>query len=98
MNLGYSWGWLNHQCAAITDVSDAALVKMKDEIIRKYEAEYAPTNCDGIYFQSFTERKDEYIGGIYMPQAIYAQMLRSMDEDYGDILQKVGRRFCITVD
>lgn len=70
VNLGYSWGWLNHQCAGITDVSDAALVKMKDEIIRKYEVEYAPTNCDGIYFQSFTERKDEYIGGRLIAEAV----------------------------
>jgi len=70
VNLGYSWGWLPHQCAGITDVSDESLSKMKDDIIRKFEEEYAPTNCDGIYFQSFTEREDKVIGGRSIAEAV----------------------------
>ena len=72
VNLGYSWGWLPHQCAGIVDISDEALSGMKDDIIRKFDAEYAPTNCDGIYFQSFTEREDKVIGGRSIAEAVTA--------------------------
>ena len=37
---------------------------MKNDIIRKFEEEYAPTNCDGIYFQSFTELDTDNINGM----------------------------------
>ena len=61
VNLGYSWGWQVH-CSQVDDISDASLLALKDAILAKYEKEYADTGCDGIYFQSFTERRDEYIG------------------------------------
>lgn len=70
VNLGYSWGWLPHQCAGITEIDDAALTKMKDDIVRKYAEEYAPTHCDGIYFQSFTEQERESIGGRLIAEAV----------------------------
>lgn len=84
VNLGYSWGWLPHQCAGITDISDAALTVMKNDIIRKFEEEYAPTNCDGIYFQSFTERSDKVIGGRRIAEAV--KTLVNMTG--GEILEK----------
>ena len=31
-------------------------------------------------------------GGIYLPQAIMAQMFRTLDEDYGETMKKVARR------
>ena len=62
VNLGYSWGWISG-CAKITDISDQRLLELKKDIISKYENNYLGTGCDGIYFQSFTEREDEYIGG-----------------------------------
>ena len=37
-------------------------------------------------------------GGIYLPVALCAQMYRICDEDYSEILRKVTRRSCITVD
>ena len=72
VNLGYSWGWTTHQCSGITDISDAALTVMKDDIVRKFVTEYANTGCDGIYFQSFTERTDKYIGGRRIAEAVTA--------------------------
>lgn len=62
VNLGYSWGWIV-RCSEILDISDNHLLELKSQIIETYENNYAKTGCDGIYFQTFTERKDEYIGG-----------------------------------
>jgi hypothetical protein len=84
VNLGYSWGWTTHQCSGITDVSDAALALLKDDIIRKFEAEYAPTNCDGIYFQSFTEQENKTIGGRRIAEAVTSLVNMTA----GEILEK----------
>ena len=84
VNLGYSWGWSTNQCSGTTDVSDEALSVLKDEIIREYEEKYAETQCDGIYFQSFTERKDEYIGDRLIAEAVTS--LVNMTS--GDLLKK----------
>ncbi len=83
VNLGYSWGWTTHQCSGITDVSDEALAVMKDDIVRKYDEEYASTNCDGIYFQSFTERTDKYIGGRRIAEAVTALVNMTAKEIWG---------------
>ncbi|MBE6551654.1 MAG: hypothetical protein E7665_05900 [Ruminococcaceae bacterium] len=69
VNLGYSWGWIDG-CGKITDISDETLYKLKNEIVDKYEKEYAPHKCDGIYFQSFTERFDSYIGTRLIAEAV----------------------------
>jgi hypothetical protein len=37
-------------------------------------------------------------GGIYLPEALCAQMFRNCEEPYADILKKTARRACITVD
>ena len=68
--LGYGWGWSTHQCAGTTDISDEVLTQMKDGIVEKFKAEYAPVDCDGIYFQSFTERSDGEIGGRRIAEAV----------------------------
>jgi hypothetical protein len=36
---------------------------MKDSVVEEYRTIYAPIGCDGIYFQSFTETKNDMIGG-----------------------------------
>lgn len=66
---GYAWGWIDG-CYTLTDISDEWLKKLKEHIIRHYEENYAHINCDGIYFQSFTERGDEYIGGRLIAEAV----------------------------
>ena len=70
VNLGYSWGWTTGGCARITDISDYRLQELKDNIISEYENNYLHTGCDGIYFQSFTERVDEHIGGRSIAEAV----------------------------
>ena len=66
---GYSWGWIDG-CGKITDISDKRLKELKEQIIAEYENNYANIHCDGIYFQSFTERGDEYIGGRLIAEAV----------------------------
>jgi hypothetical protein len=66
---GYAWGWIDG-CYTLTDISDETLKELKGQIIRHYEENYANLGCDGIYFQSFTERKDEYIGGRLIAEAV----------------------------
>lgn len=66
---GYAWGWIDG-CANITDIGDARLTQLKEQVIRQYEENYADIGCDGIYFQSFTERSDEYIGGRLIAEAV----------------------------
>ena len=60
--LGYSWGWkeIGNKTAEITDES---IAKVKELAVREYRDNYASVGCDGIYFQSFTERKEESVGG-----------------------------------
>jgi len=66
---GYAWGWIDG-CYQLQDISDKRLQELKGEVIRCYEEKYAPLGCDGIYFQSFTERHDEYIGGRLIAEAV----------------------------
>ena len=60
---GYAWGW---DTAMRLDVSEEAVGR----IIEKYEREYAPLGGDGIYFQSFTETKEETLGGRLIAEAV----------------------------
>lgn len=63
---GYAWFW-DTDCSKF----DPAAVKNGiGDIIKKYEDEYLPTGCDGIYFQSFTELNSEYIGGVLIADAV----------------------------
>ena len=38
---------------------DLSIEKLKELIVSTYREKYAPVNCDGIYFQSFTERPED---------------------------------------
>lgn len=60
--LGYSWGWkeIGNKAAQITDES---IARVKEIAIGEYRDNYAHIKCDGIYFQSFTEREEESVGG-----------------------------------
>lgn len=58
---GFAWGW-GTDCSTSAKLDDESLKKLQDDIVAKYEREYANSNCDGIYFQSFTELQTAYIG------------------------------------
>lgn len=57
---GYSWGW--NENGKIKEVCEEFLEKLKETALRSYEEHYKGTNCDGIYFQSFTEVQYDKIG------------------------------------
>ena len=60
--LGYSWGWkeIGNKTA---EISEESIARVKELAVREYRDNYAAVGCDGIYFQSFTERKEESVGG-----------------------------------
>lgn len=60
--LGYSWGWREIGNKA-KQIIEETIDKLKDLIVNTYRDKYAPVKCDGIYFQSFTERNEDSIGG-----------------------------------
>ncbi len=81
--LGYSWGWkeIGNKTAVITEES---IEKVKELAIREYREQYAPVGCDGIYFQSFTERKEEQVGG-----KLISRMVVDMVNEVAEELWKI---------
>ena len=59
---GFAWGW-RESCRTITSIDDKFLTETKQQVLQEYETNYANLNCDGIYFQSFTELNVDNIGG-----------------------------------
>ncbi len=66
---GFTWGWSSGQCKSTTSLSAEYLSSLKTQVLEKFETEYAGQG-DGIYFQSFTERKDDAIGGRSIADAV----------------------------
>ena len=58
---GFAWGW-GVDCNTSAKLDEESLKELRDQIVAKYDREYAHSNCDGIYFQSFTELQTAYIG------------------------------------
>lgn len=63
---GYSWGWEN----GCNHTTLEKLLETSDDIIQKYENEYAELKADGIYFQSCTELNTDRIGGKLIAEAV----------------------------
>lgn len=63
---GYPWMW-DTDCTK-ADISD--LVKEARVAFDRYEREYAHLGGDGLYFQSFTETKNETIDGKLIAEAV----------------------------
>lgn len=80
--LGYSWGWHG---AENLDLSNRSVIdNLRDTAVREYEEIYAKTNADGIYFQSFTEFKEEYLGGKLIAEVV----VDFVNETAGILLEK----------
>ena len=60
--LGYSWGWKEIGNKA-TEITDEKINEVKELVIRQYREDYAHVKCDGIYFQTFTERNEQSLNG-----------------------------------
>ena len=61
--IGYSWGWREISPKA-DKIPRESLDALRDKIVSHYKNIYEPTGCDGIYFQAFTERKEQVIDGV----------------------------------
>ena len=66
---GFSWGWTSGGCKSTTSLDNEYLSNLKEQVLQKFEREYLGQG-DGIYFQSFTERKDDSIGGRSIADAV----------------------------
>ncbi len=66
---GYAWGWIDG-CSKITEMNEKIMSEIRDNAVATYERDYAHTGGDGIYFQSFTERGDDYIGQTLIAKAV----------------------------
>ena len=63
---GFSWLW----DTGFSTVTPEIINQSIDGIINKYETEYAHLGGDGIYFQSFTELKEETLNGMLVAEAV----------------------------
>lgn len=67
---GYTWLWTTKCAEHIKESLEKAADGNYTEFIEKYEREYAHLGGDGIYFQSFTELKEDSIDGIVIAEAV----------------------------
>ena len=80
---GYAWGWIDG-CSKIKDIGDGVLAEIHRRALDDYERHYLPLGCDGIYFQSFTERSDAAIGG----RGIAAAVTGLVNDTAGELLRR----------
>ena len=86
---GFSWLW-DVDCLKC-DLSK--LDGKSEKILKKYEAEYRDTGADGIYFQTFTETKQDNIKGILIADAASRFVNKTAEmffEKYPDITLQFG--------
>ena len=81
--LGYSWGWREIGNKA-KEITEETIEKLKELIVNTYREKYAPVNCDGIYFQSFTERPEEKVGG-----KLISELVTDMVNEVAEELWKI---------
>lgn len=66
---GYAWGW-DTDCNTSMGMDEKSLQRLKADIIKTYETEYAHSAGDGIYFQSCTELGTEYVNGKLIAETV----------------------------
>lgn len=74
---GFAWGW-STDCRQV-DLKN--LDKLKNSIIEKFKTEYMGVG-DGIYFQSFTELRDEKISDVLIAEAVVELVNETAAEIY----------------
>ncbi len=67
---GFEWGWGTNGSSHIETIDDEYLAQLKMRILEKFEREYKDISEDGVYFQSFTERHEDNIGGRRISEAV----------------------------
>lgn len=68
--LGYSWGWKGEGVIKLDISSQEVLDRLSAKIVAEYEECYADLDIDGIYFQSFTETKDDKRNGVLIAERV----------------------------
>ena len=81
--LGYSWGW-REIGNKVMEITDETIENLKKLVIDTYRDVYAPLKCDGIYFQSFTERKEDRVG-----DKLISELVSEMVNDIAAELWKI---------
>ena len=79
--LGFEWGWGKEELD-LSNKNDRR--KIRDDVIGRYESDYAGLGIDGIYFQTLTEHSDKVKGTLSM--AALAKDL--VNETAGELLSK----------
>lgn len=83
--LGYSWGWNSKMYLTTEGLNyENTLDSLKQQVIDAYEHYYADVGADGIYFQSFTETTDEYLGKMLIAEAV----TNFVNETGGELLRR----------
>lgn len=85
----YAWGW-NQNCDQ-TDLD--TLDALSENVIQKFEDEYADIGGDGIYFQSFTETHKDMIGDRLIAEAVVDFVNKTADKllkKYPDLFIQFG--------
>lgn len=86
---GFSWGWGTNCMEADVENLDA----ISDEVVEKYERDYANLNGDGIYFQTFTETENDTINGKVIAEAAVSLVNKTADrllKKYPDLKIQFG--------
>lgn len=82
--LGYSWGW-KEIGNKVAEISEEKINEVKNIAITEYINGYSKIKCDGIYFQSFTERKEESVGG-----KLISRIVVDMVNDIGNKIWEIS--------
>ena len=82
---GYAWGW-RRRCADPEYLKQimSDLPALKQRVIDEYVEKYSKIKGDGIYFQSFTELREEKIGG-----KVIAETVMEFVNDTADAMLKI---------
>jgi len=67
---GFAWGWSTDCAATLAQWNADSLARLREQVLRTYEEEYAPVGGDGIYFQSFTELSADEVGGVSVAERV----------------------------
>ena len=67
---GFAWGWDTKHNDILKNYDQNTLKEIKQKVLETYKNQYLGTKADGIYFQSFTERKEESVNGNYVAKLV----------------------------
>lgn len=83
--LGYAWGW---DTVMPTELGADYLDSIIESALKTYRDQYRDVPCDGIYFQTVTEHKNEFLNGVSVAQAVVEmvnQIAGAMLEEQPDL-------------